>query len=191
MILMRDAVGITSPRSKPVAEEYRCSLILPITANSSAAIGLTTLRYSLEEIATNDLTSVKDSSWFCRKFSFELISGMISCGDSGCQERESDDGDQLQGGPFPTRYHAHGCALVCDVSFKLSACRRTDGGARGVDRPRDYPALGREIQSPIGRDVSAPQAPGVAQLAHGRDLHQDERRMALSLSRRGYTWPDD
>ena len=35
------------------------------------------------------------ASGFCRKFAFELISGMISCGDSGCQERESDDGDQL------------------------------------------------------------------------------------------------
>ncbi len=28
------------------------------------------------------------------------------------EERESDDGDQLQGGPFPARYHSHGRALV-------------------------------------------------------------------------------
>ena len=51
--------------------------------------------------------------------------------------RESDDGDELQGGPFPTRYHSHGRALVCGVSLKLSACRRTAGGAWGPDRPRD------------------------------------------------------
>src|SRR3954463_5389703 len=31
--------------------------------------------------------------------------------------REQDDGDQLQGGPFPTRYHSHGRALVCGVSL--------------------------------------------------------------------------
>src|SRR6266567_8075254 len=61
--------------------------------------------------------------------------------------RESDDGDQLQGGPFPTRYHSHGRELVCGVSLKLSACRRIDGGAWGPDRPCDYPALGREIQA--------------------------------------------
>src|SRR5215216_6745330 len=65
-------------------------------------------------------------------------------------ERESDNGDQLQGGPFPTRYHSHGRALVCGVSLKLSACRRTAGGAWGPDRPRDDPALGCQIQSPVG-----------------------------------------
>src|SRR5438445_4679298 len=31
--------------------------------------------------------------------------------------REQDDGDQLQGGPFSTRDHSHGCALVCGVSL--------------------------------------------------------------------------
>src|SRR5262249_62368897 len=35
--------------------------------------------------------------------------------------RESDDDDQLQGGPFPTRYHSHGRALVCGVSLKAAS----------------------------------------------------------------------
>src|ERR687887_2327529 len=100
-------------------------------------------------------------------------------------QRESDDGDQLQGGPFSTRYHSHGRALVCGVSLKLSACRRTAGGAWGADRPRDDPALGREIQSPVGRSVSSPEAPGMGQLADGRDLYQGEGPMALSLPRGG------
>src|SRR5215471_1450685 len=100
-------------------------------------------------------------------------------------ERESDDGDQLQGGPFPTRYHSHGRALVCGVSLKLSACRRTAGGAWSANRPRHDPALGGEIQSPVGRGVSSPEAPGVGQLADGRDLYQGERAMVLPLSRGG------
>src|SRR5262249_9218806 len=103
----------------------------------------------------------------CRKFAFGMICAMVSLGDLQCTERESNDGDQLQGGPFPTRYHSHGCTLVCGVSLKLSACRRTTGGAGGTDRPRHYPALGREIQSPVGRGVPPAQAPGVGQLAHG------------------------
>ena len=45
--------------------------------------------------------------------------------------------------------------------------------------------LGRQIQSPAGRGVSSPQAPGVGQLAHGRDVYQGERPVVLSLSRRG------
>ena len=57
---------------------------------------------------------------------------------------------------------------------------------RGVpDRPRDDPALGREIQSAAGRGVSPPQAPGVGQLAHGRDVYQGQRSVVLPLSRRG------
>ena len=36
-----------------------------------------------------------------------------------------------------------------------------------------------------GRSLSPPQALGRAQLAPGRDLHQDQRRVALSVSRRG------
>src|SRR4030095_13278624 len=92
---------------------------------------------------------------------------MISRDDSGWKEKESDDGDQLQGGPFSTRYHSYGCTLVCRLPLKLSACGRTDGGARGADRSRDHPALDCEIQSPAGRGVSSPQAPGVGQLAPG------------------------
>src|SRR5919204_6225389 len=94
-------------------------------------------------------------------------------------QRESDDGDQLQGGPFSTRYHSHGRALVCGVSLKLSACRSTAGGAWGAARPRDDPALGRAIQSPVGRGVSSSEAPGMGQLADGRDLYQGQRSMVL------------
>src|SRR5215831_21215274 len=64
----------------------------------------------------------------CRKFVFGMICAMVSPGDLPCTERESGDGDQFQGGPFPTRYHSHGRALVCGVSLKLSACRRTARG---------------------------------------------------------------
>src|SRR5215467_1488724 len=89
----------------------------------------------------------------CRKVAFEAICAMVSPGDLRCAERESNDGDQLQGGSFPTGYHSHGRALVCSVSLKLSACRRIVGGAWGPNRPRDDPALGREIQSPVGRGI--------------------------------------
>jgi hypothetical protein len=61
---------------------------------------------------------------FCRKFSFESISGMLPRHDFGRQERESDDGGQLQGSPFPTGNHSHGRALVCGLPLELSACRR-------------------------------------------------------------------
>src|SRR5215471_20159848 len=83
------------------------------------------------------------------------------------KERESDDGGELQGGPFSTGHYSDGHALVSGVSLELSACRRADGRTRGAGRPRDYPALGREIQSPTGRGVPPAQAPGVGQLAHG------------------------
>src|SRR5207237_1502963 len=94
-----------------------------------------------------------ESFRFCRKVALEAICAMVSPGDLWYAEKESNDGDQLQGGPFPTRYHSHGRALVCGVSLKLSTCRRVVGGAWGPDRPRDYPALGREISSPAGRGV--------------------------------------
>src|SRR4029453_6746722 len=59
--------------------------------------------------------------------------------------REQDDGDQLQGGPFPTRYHSHGRALVCGVSLKLSACRRIDGGGGGRGVPIDHATIQRWV----------------------------------------------
>ena len=68
------------------------------------------------------------SQWLCRKFSFEPIWGMLTRGDSRGTARESNDGAMLQGGPFPPGDHSHGRALVCGVSLKLSACRRTPGG---------------------------------------------------------------
>src|SRR5215510_11923956 len=80
--------------------------------------------------------------------------------------RESDDGDQLQGRPFPTGHHAHGGAVVRGLSLELPACGRTHGGARRPGRPCDHPALGGEIQSLIGGSVSSSEAVGlVAYLA--------------------------
>src|SRR6266496_5751003 len=96
----------------------------------------------------------------CRKFAFEAICAMVPPGDPRCAERESDDGDQFQGSPFPPGDHSDGRALVCGVSLKLSACRRAHGGAWGTNRPCDHPALGREIQSPVGGGIPPPQAGG-------------------------------
>jgi hypothetical protein len=42
---------------------------------------------------------------------------MISHSDSECIERGSNDGDQLQGGPFSTGDHSDGRALVSRVGF--------------------------------------------------------------------------
>src|SRR2546428_7692785 len=46
----------------------------------------------------------------CRKFAFETICATVSPDDLRCTERESNDGDQFQRGPFSTRYHSHGRA---------------------------------------------------------------------------------
>jgi hypothetical protein len=43
----------------------------------------------------------------------------------------------------------------------------------------------------VGRGVSPLQAAGAAQLAHGRDVYQSQRPVALPLPGRGQTWPDD
>ena len=53
------------------------------------------------------------------------------------------------------------------------------GGPRGS---RDDQPLGGQIQPTARRGVPSPQAPGVRQLAHGRNLHQGERRVVLPLS---------
>ena len=58
----------------------------------------------------------------------------------------------FKGAHFPQDIILMGVRWYVALSIKLSTCRRTDGGARGVDRPRDHPALGREIQSPLGLD---------------------------------------
>jgi hypothetical protein len=56
----------------------------------------------------------------CRKFSLEAICGMVSAGDSQYKEKESDDGGELQGGPFPQGYYPDGCALVRRVSYLIT-----------------------------------------------------------------------
>src|SRR5712671_5307795 len=93
----------------------------------------------------------------CRKFSLEAICGMVSPRNIRDKEKKSDHGGELQGGPFPQGYHPDGCALVCRVSLELSAYRRTHGGARGCGGSLHSPALGRQIQSPLGRGVPSPQ----------------------------------
>src|SRR5215813_4577113 len=97
----------------------------------------------------------------CRKFSLEAICGMVSPGNSPFKEKESDDGGELQGGPFPQGYYPDGCALVCSVSLELSAYRRIDGRARRRGRSLHDPALGRQIQSALGRGVPSVQTAGV------------------------------
>jgi hypothetical protein len=114
---------------------------------------------------------------------------MSSRGGSGCKEQESDEGDPLQGGPVPTREHAHGGALVCGVSRKRSAWRSTPGGARGAERPRAHPARGRAIHSPMGRRVAAPPAPGVGQRAPGRAGSPGQRAMVFPRAGRGEDRP--
>src|SRR5215831_14220992 len=65
------------------------------------------------------------------QFSFEAIWGMLSPCNLGCKGRESDDGGELQGGPFPARDHSHGRAVVRGVSAEHTPCRRTHGGTWG------------------------------------------------------------
>src|SRR5262249_44444217 len=118
----------------------------------------------------------------CRKFSGEAICAMVSPGEPRSIERENDDGGELQGCTFPPGDHFDGYTLVRSLPFELPPCRRVDGRTRGTARPRHYPALGREIQSTVGRGVPPAEAPGVDQLADGRDVHQSAGSVALSLS---------
>src|SRR5262249_46002299 len=90
--------------------------------------------HALEVVRRNQMRMHREGlRWcrICRKFSLEAICGMVSPGDPRYKEKESDHGGELQGGPFPQGYHPDGCALVRRVPLELSACRRTDGGARG------------------------------------------------------------
>jgi hypothetical protein len=58
----------------------------------------------------------EEQHWgLCRKVALEAICAMVSPGNLWYVERESDDGDQFQGGPFPPRDHSDGRALVCCV----------------------------------------------------------------------------
>src|SRR5215471_9249833 len=119
----------------------------------------------------------------CRKVAFETICAMVSPGNLRWPEREDDDGNQFQGSAFSAGYHSHGCTVVCRLSFELSPCRRTDGGAWGAGRPCDHPALGGQIQPAAGRRLSPPQAPRVGELAHGRNVYSREMAVVLPLSR--------
>src|SRR5215471_16683033 len=140
---------------------------------------------ALGDAPARSLTALAQRLRLCRKFAFETICAMVSPGNLRCIERENDDGDQFQGRPFSAGYHPHGCAVVCRLSLELPTCRRAHAGTRCAGRPRDHSALGREIQPPIGSGISSSQAVGVAQLAPGRNVHQGEGPVALSLSRRG------
>src|SRR5438128_10824438 len=71
--------------------------------------------------------------------------------------------------------------MVRGVSLALPACGSTNGGARGADRPRDHPALGRQIQSPARSGVSPAHAPGVGELADGRDVSAQSTLVGIAL----------
>src|SRR5262245_9305043 len=101
----------------------------------------------------------------CRKLSLEAICGMVSPGDSQYKEKESNDGGELQGGPFPQGYYPDGGTLVCGVSLELSPYRRNHGGARSGGGSLKDPALGGQIQSPLRRAVPSAQAAGMGELA--------------------------
>ena len=55
----------------------------------------------------------------CRKFSFEVIWGMLSPYNAVWQERERNDGGELQGGPLPTRDHS----TVCPLAWPIPSAR--------------------------------------------------------------------
>ena len=115
----------------------------------------------------------------------------VSSPPSCMEDPEGDHDDrERQGGPCPAGDHADGEALVGGVSFELPACRSTPGGTRGAGRPRAPPALGRAIPSPVGSGVSPAPAPGVGELAPGRDVDQGDRPGVLPLARGGEDRPD-
>ena len=98
------------------------------------------------------------------------------------KERESNDGDAHQGGPFSAGNPSAVCALVSSVSLELSACRSTHGSTWSASRPCHHPALGGQVESPAGRGIPSSQAAGMDQLAYGRALHSGQRRVAVSVS---------
>jgi hypothetical protein len=50
---------------------------------------------------------IRSRMGLCRKFSLEAICGMVSPSDSQYKEKESADGGELQGGPFPQGYYTY------------------------------------------------------------------------------------
>src|SRR5437870_9531027 len=100
-------------------------------------------------------------------------------------KEERDDGDQLQRGPFPSRHYADGCPLVCRLPLEHAPRRRTHARTRGPRGSLDHQPVGGQIQPAPGGSLSPPQATGVGQLAHGRNLYQGQRPVVLPLSRRG------
>ena len=107
---------------------------------------------------------------FCRKFSFGAICGMVSPPTHAVKEKR-DDGDQLQRGPFPTRHDADGRPLVCRLPFEHAPRRRTHVGTWGPRGSLDHQSVGDQIQPAARGSLAPPQAAGVAQLAHGRNLY--------------------
>src|SRR5262245_4589413 len=58
---------------------------------------------------------VDETTMVLSQFSCEAIWGMLSPSNLGCKGRESDDGGELQGGPFSAGDHSYGRAVVCGV----------------------------------------------------------------------------
>src|SRR2546430_2176047 len=122
---------------------------------------------------------------FCRNFHLRRFGGMLSPCNLWCKGRESDDGGELQGGPFPSGDHSPGRAVVRGVSAEHTPCRSTHGSTGGGGRSLHHEPVGHQRQPATRGSLSSPQASGVDQLAHGRDLHESEGRVAVSVARGG------
>jgi hypothetical protein len=85
-------------------------------------------RSNNENLLSDELTNIRggmtyvvdiaNEERFCRKFSSEVIYGMISLRGRWWPERGRGDVGELQGSPFPPGYHSHGRALVCGLPLE-------------------------------------------------------------------------
>src|SRR5262249_31194619 len=117
---------------------------------------------------------------------------MVSPSDSQYKEKESADGGELQGGPFPQGYCPDGGTLVRRVSLELSPYIEELMEERRVEV--DHSTIQRWVvkySPPLEEGIPSTQASGVAQLADGRDLHQDQRPVVLLVSHRRQIRRDD
>src|SRR5262249_17518542 len=128
--MAQQATRASERRGAPATPQGACAPRVPVAPPWGRAQPLLPERHAACLVGAL-LAPLPDRLGICRKFSLEAICGMVSPGDPRYKEKESDHGGELQGGPFPQGYHPDGCALVRRVTLELSACRRTDGGARG------------------------------------------------------------
>ena len=119
---------------------------------------------------------------FCRNVHltpFGVCSPVVTDG----TERESDDGSELQGGPFSQGHHPHGRALVCRVSPEHAPCRRTYGRTQEVSWSNSTINRWVVTYSPqLEEAFHRRKRPVWVQLAPGRNLHSCQRPVAVSVS---------